>query len=604
MPERTLRSLHIDVTLRAPWLVHGTAPTRFGLNDTQMRDHLGRLILPGQLLVGRLRAAWHEMQAFGLPTEDARHWFGQPGPEPDHRARVWIDDLSLDPNTPPSISPLASPRVAIDDASGAAQDAQLRLAEQNHPPGQPLRLSGTWHAALTDDETKRLEAALQAGLLWHSQLGAERSVGFGVVLRAKVKASAANPPVRPSEVPNGRQARLVLTITAPLCVDTRSIGGNLFVSGDTLSGGTLKGALATQLRARYGKSVEALRSHNALARQFDGIRITHAFPAAKDARPAALPQSLAAHGAELFDLATFITPQLIDGRAPAFHHDWKPAIHHAARAEQGWGATRPHLRVRTAIYGEHHDLDGAPFEPQLAGQAWENKLFAYECRVAENNTRWLADIHLPDALSPAECAAIWEALADLIAPGLGPLGKTDAFAQAQLRTSPPNVWPQRTLDTLVDGDVIPLQLNTPALLFPSSSVADRANPDLLALYRDAFRSLSGSALELSHFFASQRMAGGNYLLRRHLAARPGPYRPLVLTEPGSVFMLEIVNADAARPLLANWQGHGLPLPAAVKNECGDTWKDHPYLPQNGYGEIALAPRHGFNAPAYHRLTAC
>ncbi|WP_298623105.1 hypothetical protein [uncultured Zoogloea sp.] len=99
------------------------------------------------------------------------------------------------------------------------------------------------------------------------------------------------------------------------------------------------------------------------------------------------------------------------------------------------------------------------------------------------------------------------------------------------------------------------------------------------------------------------MAGGTYLHRRHLAQRQHAYRPLVLTEPGSVFVLKVVDA-AARPLLARWQRHGLPLPTKVAAEHGSAWQDHPYLPQNGYGEIAIDLQHGFPPPAADRLTAC
>lgn len=602
MPERTHHTLRFELTLRSPWLVHGNAPAQFGLSATQMRDHLGNLILPGKLLVGRLRSAWHEMADFELATENPDHWFGRAGPEPDRRARIWITDLTLTDR--PATAPLARPRVAIDETSGAPDDAQLLLVEQSHPPNQDILFTGEWHAVLTPDEAPRLQRALQAGLLWHSQLGAQRSVGFGAVVAATVQATPKRTPVAPRAVPHGAHARLVLNIPDPFCVDSHSLRGNVFVSGDTLSGGTLKGALATQLHARFGKPVHALAPHNALARHFDALRISHAFPARSDARPAALPQSLVAVERQLLDVARLATPQLIDGHAPSFHHDWKRPAADAARAGQGWGATGCHLRVRTAIYDEHHDLDGAPFNPLLAGQAWDDHLFAYECRVAEGSTRWLADIHLPHGLSPAECAPVWEALADLIAPGLGPLGKTDAFAQARLTAEQAHVWPQRDPAALAGGELLTLQLNTPALLFASSQVADKAAPDLLALYRDAFHQLTGGALHLSHFFASQRMAGGTYLHLRHLAQRRPAYRPLVLTEPGSVFVLKVDDAVAARPLLARWQRHGLPLPARVAAEHGDTWQDHPYLPQNGYGEIAIDLQHGFQPPAPHRLTAC
>lgn len=602
MPDRTLYTFRLEIHLRSPWLVHGNAPAQFGLSATQMRDHRGNLILPGNLLVGRLRDAWHAMATFGLATENPDRWFGQAGPEPDRRARLWIADLPL--ATPPANAPQARPRVAIGEASGAAEDAQLLLVEQSHPPNQTIDFSGEWRAVVTADEATRLQRALQAGLLWHSQLGAQRTVGFGVVLRAAATCARSDPPVSPRQVPHGHRARLVLHIADPLCVATRSLRGNVFASGDILSGGTLKGALATQLRARFGKPVDTLAPHNALARHFDALRIGHAHPAQDEARPAALPQSLVAHGDELFDVAALATPHLIDGQAPAFHHDWKRPTADAARARQGWGATASHLRVRTAVYGPHQALDDTPFDPTLAGQAWDDHLFAYDCRVARDDTRWLADIHLPDDLPDTEAAAVWQALADLIAPGLGPLGKTDAFAQARLTTEQPHRWPQRNPAAVASGEQLTLQLNTPALLFASSQVADQAAPDLLALYRDAFHQLSGGALRLSHFFASQRMAGGTYLHRRHLAQRQHAYRPLVLTEPGSVFVLTVVDAAVARPLLARWQRHGLPLPTAVVAEHGGRWQDHPYLPQNGYGEIAIDLQHGFPPPPAHRLTAC
>ena len=56
-----LCSIDITVTLKAPWLVHGSEPGRYGLDASMLRNHEGFPILPGSLISGRIRAAWKEM---------------------------------------------------------------------------------------------------------------------------------------------------------------------------------------------------------------------------------------------------------------------------------------------------------------------------------------------------------------------------------------------------------------------------------------------------------------------------------------------------------------------------------------------------------------
>ena len=63
----------------------------------------------------------------------------------------------------------------------------------------------------------------------------------------------------------------------------------------------------------------------------------------------------------------------------------------------------------------------------------------------------------------------------------------------------------------------------------------------------------------------------------------------MLTQPGSVFVFRVLDAAKAKGLLALWQRHGLALSTAVKADHGHTWQDNPYIPQNGYGEVAVNP---------------
>jgi hypothetical protein len=88
------------------------------------------------------------------------------------------------------------------------------------------------------------------------------------------------------------------------------------------------------------------------------------------------------------------------------------------------------------------------------------------------------------------------------------------------------------------------------------------------------------------------MAGG-YLGTRRRAFGSGTYFPFVLTNEGSVFTLEISSEDARQALLHALR-FGLPVPPFGARPL--TWRNCPYVPENGYGEIDL-----IGSPRYRRL---
>ncbi len=591
---RPLHTIELSITLKTPWLVHGNDPGRFGLDATLLRNHRGQQILPGSLITGRIRAAWEEMQNMDLPMPAGSHWFGGKETEPrQQRAKIWTDDLAAEKSDD---ALLMATRVHIDADTGAAQSGMLMLAEQTQPAGNEITFTGQWRACLSADEVESLQANLTAGLLWHSQLGAQRSVGFGEILRTEISiVRIGKAKAQPSESALAERtlARLKLQFDSPLCVDTRNQRGNVFESSDIITGGTLKATLATLMNALRGKSIADQKDSSKLAEHFDAIRICHALPASDaEKRPCAIPYSFVAVNKDVLDVAPFATAHLIDAQCPAFIHDWKGETWGAINHQRGWGKTGSHLRVRTAIDAKTRT-------------AQDGDLFAYQCKVALDNTKWLADISLPDTIPEEDRQEIWKELAELLANGLGPIGKTDAWAIASLQVEQGYVWPSQSVSQPVRGDTVTLMLNTPALLFASSQVADQ-QPDLSEIYKQAFADISKHTLELSHFYASQSMAGGEFLWNRFIKERPEKfYRPYVLTDAGSVFVLKIVGEqDVARKCIEDWQANGLELPKAVKDEHGDSWKSHPYLPQNGYGEIAVNMMHPFPVPTPDQLTSC
>src|SRR5437016_90478 len=74
-------ALSIDLTLLAPYLVHGVDPGRVGLDAVLLCNYLdlGQPIIPGTLLVGRIRDAWRQIDRLQPDTmSDPCKWFGEP----------------------------------------------------------------------------------------------------------------------------------------------------------------------------------------------------------------------------------------------------------------------------------------------------------------------------------------------------------------------------------------------------------------------------------------------------------------------------------------------------------------------------------------------
>jgi hypothetical protein len=117
-------------------------------------------------------------------------------------------------------------------------------------------------------------------------------------------------------------------------------------------------------------------------------------------------------------------------------------------------------------------------------------------------------------------------------------------------------------------------------------------------YEDAWRSLSRGALELVSYFHRVSLAGGDYLKNR-FQHKQSEYRPYLLTDAGSTFVLRASGAEAST-LIDCWARFGLPLQKEVAvfyglpvNDPTNWWQRCPYLPENGYGEILVnaAPRY-------------
>ena len=593
---RKVFDLEINITLTAPYLVHGNDPGRWGLDATLMLDAASRPgmsqpILPGSLLAGRIVETW---QSCGNDLGGVRpeHWFGESGGsgKSNSRARLLVDDLKLthvdgEPFDTKIVAPEIT-RIRESKAMGAVIPGALLVIEQAAEEGATLAFTGTWRCWATDAEIEPLRAKLRVATVAQTQLGAMRNVGFGRLTSARYAQTEVTP--RAFALPKFETThRLALKPRHPLCVGAQSRRGNVFESSDIITGATLLGALATMLASRHGKtSIQGINSP--LARHFSSLRVTHALPTpVGQPRPLPLPQSLVSLNDKIFDAARLDKPPEHLTATPAFQTDWK---HHPDA--NGWGATHGHLRVRT-------DIDAR-------GTAKASSLFAYECITPALDdehtatTEWLCDLDLSGVMQADERAAVASELDSLLAFGIFPLGKTDAIADVDLvSTNDPrsgNVW-SSGIDTVQKGRLVPLLLVTDAMLFPTDHILTAV--ELVDVYRRAFDELipagSEGALRLHHHFATQRLEGGDFLNHRYMRPKGRNYQPWVLTEAGSVFVFEILDTSRASNILRSWQSHGLGLPRSVVSVYGGDWTDLPYLPHCGYGEVIVDPTHGFDS---------
>jgi hypothetical protein len=183
---KRLHELQIDITLQAPWLVHGNDPGRWGLDAVHLRAPDGlRRVLPGTLLLGRVREAWQEWLAektLGW-AHDPAQWLG-PNADADETedaansgtgarrqprfARLHVEDLlevcALGALQKRQLSTVT--RLQIDPLAGAGKDGMLLAIEQEEPPGTKIAFSGVW-ASLFAKPNRRLSQHR----LWPGQRG-------------------------------------------------------------------------------------------------------------------------------------------------------------------------------------------------------------------------------------------------------------------------------------------------------------------------------------------------------------------------------------------------------------------------------------------------
>jgi hypothetical protein len=614
MSERVVFALAI--TIRSPFMFQGLVNTRLGVDVANLRNERGRPIIPRDQVSGILRMAMETLggapawrggangkarpgrAASVVGEADIVRLFGEASKpvQPNHpehdrpeRGRLHFGDLEADREAEHGVTT----RIEIDDVLGAVKAGALQVIELVATVGTDVTFEG--EVTLDADSVlgaERVEGVLRKVLRIIPAIGAFKSAGFGEVVDTNVKIRRRSSlSVAKSFTSSGGETRRAFRITfdRPILVDARRVTDNLFVGCDIVPGAAFKGALAEQLRSADVDPEKDPLWTEALA----GLRVSHGFPENDSLVPFGFPvpaSTLCGYpdGTRTFGDALLAEPRSSgadgdgfvfgDARKPTlglFPIDWK-ADEFSAFAHEG--QRFPKYDTLTELPRTHVAIDPddlVAIDQQLYGTIAKGVL-----RDPSGKQRsWRVVVDAENV--PAECR---ESLFALWSAGLGPIGRTGAFAAVS------EIGSAQTEKDRFDGlrlasppqaDPASADLFAVTLLTPTLMIDPRGTRDERSQYANFWALACGA--ELVDLFATRSLAGGYIATRRRVYGKA--YYPFVLTDAGSVFLLR--NPDV--PRLTMLLRHGL-APVAISDGRGGTirldWRNCPYLPENGFGEFA------------------
>lgn len=542
----------VVVVLEAPFLMRGLEGLGFGVDAAQIRDRKDRALIPGDQLKGLLRQAVRDLQGTDVALDETalfgRHIDEAEGQADERRGTLILTDL-VAPCLPTGE---ILPRVAIEPATGSARSGHLLMIESVAPIGERVTFEGELVAFVEAGEGDATVAGLRAALGLIPAIGAMETAGFGRVVEVELVEIAREPllPASPGRRQGGRLA-WSFGLDRPLLASAERLEANVLAGSEMIPGAVLKGALARRLELAGRNPKES--PWRAILEQ---LHVGHAFPRRQGSEHGrALPLSVVTDrgGTQWRDALVWDEVLFPDGTVPLFRPDWKGDAVGRLRHRLGIGAGVPQVtRTRTAIDPKH-------------GRADDSRLFSFRM-VDPTDVRWRTVIDT-GALEGNE---LQELLA-ILALGLDGIGKTDAaMVEPALQPLPDPAPPAPVPGTT---DRFALMLETPALMIDTEALEDKDS--LARAFATYFDQASGGTLACERFFASQSWAGGIVAFGRT------PYRPFVLVDAGSCFLL---RGDPAP--IHGWLRQGLPLPGWATTE-GLDWRTCRYLPENGFGAIGI-----------------
>lgn len=611
----SLTRIDISMTLVSPFLTSGDAGPAFGLDMILPRaPGSGRVIVPGTLLRGSVRDALLSLCSRGggkvpgapdLTIERIEQFFGREsgkrrgegesgaisGPDSELPERGCLAFSDFEAETP-EIKDGSLTRIHVDEALGTVKEGHLQVIEMPWPIGARVTFTGT--VVVTPEADPALvEKALKHALAVIPALGSAKSAGFGALASSVVGLRPVTPriatPVASS--PDGRY-RATLEFEGPFLVTADRVAPNVFSGSVTIPGGVIKGAVA--------RISNVTDSATPLGRFLARTVFGEAWPETPGmVRPVTPPFSLSVHrighAGQLNDalFEDMPAPQTTGGAqnvVGVFGVDWKdadadavdrsfpalsakPTVRSVARSLARAVRTRTKIDYAKGTADQGEEIDGG------------GGLFVYDMVAPYREGRkvsWQFDIVLED---DTDFASLTELVGlEILIGKLPTVARITAIEPINEAASQYSKFAGRVHG--LKGAITyayALHLVTPALLTPLEALRS-AHGDVAEVYRESFRSIFETDVELIRFYARQRLIGGWQALR--YPSTKGHYDPWILTEAGSVFLLVPPREDQEkfRRVLERVLTTGLPEQGVP---VGESWRTCPFPRINGFGEVAL-----------------
>ncbi|NTV47058.1 MAG: hypothetical protein HGB11_11175 [Chlorobiales bacterium] len=616
--------LSVELTVRAPFISGGGGDGVRGLNKLFVRRSDGSIALNGSHIKGKLREALQELVAKNAFQEefDVIKWFGtekstddyetNQGTQVDYRVKSLLrfsDFIIISPSSQADCSANQKrlTKVRIDSTTGTSKEQALQIVENLFDSGTPVTLQGNISFFSETSEANSTVKTLSTGLKWITALGGSKGSGFGRLERVKTALTTRESFTVPTDFGEHQEINIHLEFFDDLLIGGIKKATYFVESENVIPGGAIKGSLARFLNRICGttpdwmaidKSNSAVfERFNLLAENFSKIRCSHAFPVAIDRthRPVTIPFSAVTFKGdkEIYDVALQHKASLDrHSRIPSFQINWKSFD--AAHRLFGWTFPEITNKTRTAIHAPSKRAKDkslytfqylTPFQPRERGQEG--------CR---KKIKWISTITMPTLDSAESQQELAMQFFEAIHQGWQYLGKRDARFSLSVHEPEPNSFHELFEEESPEqyGGQAIVVLQTDALMFDGKRLAESqgAYPDLREAYRQFWYEVTEGSCEMIRFFARQKFAGGyqaknSFQLNDH-------YYPFVLTEAGSVFVLNIRDSEKAEDDLQKFKLSGLPLPSditeLIKKRIPDgieAWRACPFVPENGYGEIKI-----------------
>ena len=579
-----IKRFQVMLEFKAPFITQQAGVMPLGVDAAMQRDSNGTPVINGSLLKGNIR---HALQTFQEITDDPNlqtlitQWFGEASDKGSYhpkRAQADFDFYwKLQPESALQNSRQRT-RISIDNETGTVTTGALQIIEDCFPAGSdnPQFIGSVLLRHQKGNEAKLFEQWLNKALQYIPAMGSFKGTGFGKLLKAEIRNIPLCQSTVTNQLSNTSRFGFQLKPDRPFCLGKpQTPDSNRIISDEIISGNVIKALIARSYHNNSHKLEEELC--------FDQLIISHAQPVAETQTPIRqepLPLSLSLQKIKnqqgeteecLIDLAEDPEAEsraLQNKQALTFSIDWKPQDEARVNKELKRRSASPQrtLILRTGIDRE-------------IGTAADSQLFSLEC-IEPDNFIWCGDIELGNI--PAEKRQqVMQKLQSVLSKGLYGMGKTRARLQTKLQQEPFKPAPI----SLEAGQNYIVKLLSKALMLPQDMHLSGTNSyHALKHYYKSYWQQIDPELELQNYYAQQTLASSYYHTQAKESTLNTQYAPDWLSCEGSVFILKANTEKAARALQACQQSG---LPVYKKDNKTPSWKETPYLPENGFGEISI-----------------